>query len=171
MLCVALLFNVRFAHITLIPTLLQLQSLPREPQHLTQKPKSALKKCNAERDAAAAKRTGANAPKRYIPRMGGASINMPSFSHPGGGSPGYVSPEWGWYINTTPPTPEMYHSQSSFGAASKLTRTDVSGAPNFPFATQNSAAKTTTSKPHHNQVFQNLQNNMTQNMGWTSVPI
>mmetsp|Transcript_16975 Transcript_16975/g.28827 ORF Transcript_16975/g.28827 Transcript_16975/m.28827 type:complete len:285 (-) Transcript_16975:1497-2351(-) len=24
----------------------------------------------------------------------------------------HVSPEWGWYISTTPPTPEMYHKQS-----------------------------------------------------------
>ena len=153
-----------------------LQSLPREPQHSAQMPKSALKKCNADRDQAALKRPGANDPKRYLPKMGGASINMPSFSHSGGGSPGYVSPEWGWYINTTPPTPEMYHSQSSFGASSKLTRTDASAAPNFPFASQTVAAaqtsgKSISAKPHHNQVFQNLQNNMTQNMGWTSVPI
>lgn len=25
---------------------------------------------------------------------------------------GYVSPDWGWYINTTPPTPEIYHASS-----------------------------------------------------------
>jgi hypothetical protein len=24
-----------------------------------------------------------------------------------------MSPQWGWYINTTPPTPELYHSRSS----------------------------------------------------------
>ncbi|KAL3912480.1 MAG: hypothetical protein SGILL_006866 [Bacillariaceae sp.] len=147
------------------------ESLPRKPHHATQKPKSVMKKCNGERDPAAVKPSAANDPKRYIPKMGGASINMPSFSHGGGASPGYVSPEWGWYINTTPPTPEMYHSQSSFGPSSKLTRTDASGAPTFPFASQNAAAKTSSAKPHHNQVFQNLQSNMTQNMGWTSVPI
>jgi hypothetical protein len=141
--------------------------------HAPVQPRSAMKKCHTDRDPAATNAYTADAPKRYIPKIGGAAINMPSFSHSGGSSPGYVSPEWGWYINTTPPTPEMYHSQSMSGATSKLTRTDASGAPDFPIAHASGTTGTTSSsgKRHHNQVFLNLQSNMTQNMGWTSVPI
>jgi len=47
-------------------------------------------------------------PLQCIPQMGGA-VSMPS----GGGkaSGPYISPQWGWYISTTPPTPE-YHSSA-----------------------------------------------------------
>ena len=39
--------------------------------------------------------------------------NMPSNGKgiPGIAKSGYISPQWGWYISTTPPTPE-YHSQN-----------------------------------------------------------
>ena len=42
----------------------------------------------------------------------GGGIIMPSGggfkATPGGNGNGYVSPQWGWYISTTPPTPEKY---------------------------------------------------------------
>eukprot|EP00549_Striatella_unipunctata_P009005 CAMPEP_0118711010 /NCGR_PEP_ID=MMETSP0800-20121206/23789_1 /TAXON_ID=210618 ORGANISM="Striatella unipunctata, Strain CCMP2910" /NCGR_SAMPLE_ID=MMETSP0800 /ASSEMBLY_ACC=CAM_ASM_000638 /LENGTH=239 /DNA_ID=CAMNT_0006615435 /DNA_START=150 /DNA_END=869 /DNA_ORIENTATION=- len=47
-----------------------------------------------------------------IPKgLGNGGLVMPS--RPGGTSTapngaGHVSPEWGWYISTTPPTPDMY---------------------------------------------------------------
>lgn len=57
--------------------------------------------------------------KRYLPKgLGGDHSGLVMPTKPGdiaAGAPthgpgGYHSPEWGWYINTTPPTPEMYHS-------------------------------------------------------------
>lgn len=40
--------------------------------------------------------------------------NGGSYANTGGcgkkGSNGYISPQWGWYVSTTPPTPEMYHN-------------------------------------------------------------
>lgn len=59
--------------------------------------------------------------KRYLPKgLGGGHSGLVMPTKPGdmaaggpAGGVGYHSPEWGWYINTTPPTPEMYHSQYS----------------------------------------------------------
>ncbi|KAG7346791.1 hypothetical protein IV203_005860 [Nitzschia inconspicua] len=155
------------------------ESLPHGPRIHPSKPsKSALKKmCNTGRDPSATA-PGSNS-KRFIPKMKGAGMIMPSLSGGNaGGSPalsnGYVSPEWGWYINTTPPTPEMYHNSSSF-SASKLTRTDPVGAPNFPFVSSAvnppPSISAGSGRRPKNTVFQNLQSSVTPNMGWTSVPI
>ncbi len=38
-----------------------------------------------------------------------AANNTNTHSHPNAKSNGYISPQWGWYISTTPPTPE-YHN-------------------------------------------------------------
>lgn len=48
---------------------------------------------------------------RFLPKGlhgGHGGLHMPTKPY----ADGYVSPDWGWYINTTPPTPEMYHSSS-----------------------------------------------------------
>jgi hypothetical protein len=62
------------------------------------------------------------------------------------------SPSWGWYIRTTPPTPEMYqaHSRNPSNASS----------------TSSAMSK------HSNPVFQNLQDkNKANPMGWSGVPL
>lgn len=158
---------------------------------------------------------------RYLPNMqpAGKSLLVPTrpFGHPGfphhqhrQSDPGpngtaaaataaaaaEMSPQWGWYINTTPPTPEMYHSSSTLGGPGSgyPPHKMLTGA-TFPhqLAAANAATgrggtagagSTTNVKPRlssaaagggtvHNPVFQHLQqaNNQHNNMGWTPVPI
>lgn len=89
--------------------------------------------------------------KRYLPKgLGGDHRGLVMPTKPGDippGAPthgpgGYHSPEWGWYINTTPPTPEMFHSQYSSTRGKTLasqpnTVLPASGPP--AFTTQNTA--------------------------------
>jgi hypothetical protein len=94
---------------------------------------------------------------RYIPKMNQAE-NVPTRPYVANSAAtgGIESPQWGWYINTTPPTPDMYHSHAK-----------------APKQKGHSKAPTQTvgnNKNCHNQVFQNLQNS-NRPMGWTSVPI
>jgi len=49
--------------------------------------------------------SNATVTQRYIPSLGGKIPRT-------GVKPGYISPQWGWYINTTPPPHEMYSSKS-----------------------------------------------------------
>lgn len=116
--------------------------------------------------------------RRYIPKMDRAhhgGLIMPtrpmgttSAADHHSKSAGVESPQWGWYINTTPPTPEMYHSRSSmfkhnhsnsssdysFTSTTASTSSDVSQyqAPNRVFQ----GLKASSNKPH---------------MGWPSVPL
>ena len=105
-----------------------------------------------------------NEKPRYIPRMGHSEGGLIKPTRPYGGVSnahgGVESPQWGWYINTTPPTPEMYHSSSA--AKSKTHRS----SPTPSIQSQPSIDEAVC----HNQVFQNLQN-ANRPMGWTSVPI
>ena len=54
-------------------------------------------------------------PSKCVPSMpsGGVLLPMKPGNVPGSGpvagGNGYVSPQWGWYISTTPPTPEKYY--------------------------------------------------------------
>lgn len=126
---------------------------------------------------------------RYIPNMNprtaGNGFIVPTRPYGGRytpgdnkivGSSGTESPQWGWYINTTPPTPELYHSRSMSSQASlnaatipknQLTKIDPFKNPTIA-STRNSDAKSC-----QNQVFQNLQNSTKANpvAGWTSIPI
>jgi len=104
-----------------------------------------------------------NEKTRYIPKMNQSEggLIMPTRPY-GSNQPGGVeSPQWGWYINTTPPTPDMYQKHS--GSLSK--QANRSAPPSQP--TQSHLMDGTAC---HNQVFQNLQNS-NRPMGWTSVPI
>ena len=98
-----------------------------------------------------------NEQTRYIPKMNQSEggLIMPTRSY---GSNGVESPQWGWYINTTPPTPDMYHNKTS----KPTSRTVPSSKSSQPQAVDGTAC--------HNAVFQNLQNS-NRPMGWTSVPI
>lgn len=115
---------------------------------------------------------------RYIPNMNprtaGNGLIMPT--RPYGryasadnkmlGSSGTESPQWGWYINTTPPTPELYSSKSTI-SNSQLMKVDHNDSKNRHNSTNSDP------KSCQNQVFQNLQNSTKANPvgGWTSIPI
>ena len=98
-----------------------------------------------------------------------------------------MSPQWGWYINTTPPTPELYHSRSSSkssfssggggggggnsGSSKPITKqldtitssSLLSYSPNSNTIVDGNTCQ--------NQVFQNLKNSNAPIHGWTSIPI
>ena len=111
---------------------------------------------------------------RYIPNMNprtaGNGLIMPTrpYGRYGStdnkmvGSTGTESPQWGWYINTTPPTPELYSSKSS-NPMMKGSGSQISSR----------SSGTSDPKSCQNQVFQNLQNSKKTNPvgGWTSIPI
>ena len=85
-----------------------------------------------------------------------------------------MSPQWGWYINTTPPTPELHHSRST---SQPLLSSDTQQNDHLIEGDQMSLTGTILceggNKSCQNQVFQNLQNSTkTKCMGgWTSIPI
>jgi len=85
-----------------------------------------------------------------------------------------MSPQWGWYINTTPPTPELYHSRSSSkssGSSKPITKqldtitssSLLSYSPNSNTIVDGNTCQ--------NQVFKNLKNSNAPIHGWTSIPI
>lgn len=123
---------------------------------------------------------------RYIPHMNpptvGNGFAMPSrpFARYSsvdnkmlGSNGAEMSPQWGWYINTTPPTPELYHSKSnhqSFSSAGHQSNHLIKGDQT---ASTGTVLRTGAGTSCQNQVFQNLQNSTKTNRmgGWTSVPI
>jgi hypothetical protein len=85
------------------------------------------------------------------------------------GTGGYESPQWGWYINTTPPSPEMYHSSrpTKSRKGSGTSTSDTSEAKGETCSTVN-----TTGNAYPNPVFQGLQDkHKAAPMGWPSVPL
>jgi len=79
------------------------------------------------------------------------------------------SPQWGWFLRTTPPTPEMYqncrpptrHLSSSDSSHTSTTTAMSADSMPPPAATH-----------QRNPVFQGLQNkNKANPMGWSSVPL
>jgi len=92
-----------------------------------------------------------------------------------GGDPhgnGIESPQWGWYINTTPPTPEMYHSRSSL----KHRGTDKSDYSTSSSATSALSSDVTAYRNAAmrgpNRVFQGLKAGSNRPpVGWPNVPL
>lgn len=89
-----------------------------------------------------------------------------------GGDPhgnGIESPQWGWYINTTPPTPEMYHSRSSLkhrDTNKSNTSASASALSSDVAAYHNAAMR------GPNRVFQGLKAGSNRPpVGWPSVPL
>lgn len=118
---------------------------------------------------------------RYIPNMNprtaGNGLIMPTRPYgryPSdnklGSNGSEMSPQWGWYINTTPPTPELYHNRPASQSLSSLATTSK-----HQLKSDNASVTSGTSDGTscQNQVFQNLQNSSkTKRMGgWTSIPI
>jgi hypothetical protein len=104
---------------------------------------------------------------RYIPQMNQSKNGLimptrPYSSDPSGN--GVESPQWGWYTNLTPPSPEMYQSHPSKTSSKK------ENASNMPHNLQKGLQSCASVEAKPNQVFQNLQNQNAPT-GWTSVPI
>ena len=111
---------------------------------------------------------------RYLPKLMNRSKNdaiMPSRPHGSGGpstAGGIESPQWGWYINTTPPTPDMYHSGNKSLHKKQDSSADASQASAGTAASESSTA--TSHQP--NRIFQELQDKRQgASMGWASVPL
>lgn len=110
--------------------------------------------------------------KRYLPKgLDGGHSGLVIPTKPGdiaaggpAGPAGYHSPEWGWYINTTPPTPEMYHSQYS-STRGKLPSSSKDGAPGQqPFVP-------CSGPPAFNTGLNGPSGKSAATMGWPSVPL
>lgn len=83
---------------------------------------------------------------------------------------GIESPQWGWYINTTPPTPEMYHSRSSLKHHSG--KSDHSESTSGTSYSSSSADESSSAIRGPNRVFQGLKAGSNRPpMGWPSVPL
>lgn len=98
---------------------------------------------------------------RYIPKMTAAktSLILPTRPYGDATRDGVESPQlgYGFYMNLTPPTPEMYHpSYSRLQPQQQHPRSNLGSLP---------------IRSQQNQVFQSLQSKNAQQMGWTSVPI
>lgn len=113
-------------------------------------------------------------PSQCVPTgLSGGSISMPS----GGGmlkagnvalsgGNGYISPQspsWGWYISTTPPTPEKYHASTGKGAERNLLQHPISGRQTTGYRPL---------KPAVVSVFKRVANDVPNcTHGWPSVPL
>jgi hypothetical protein len=105
---------------------------------------------------------------RYLPKMSvrnekNGGIIMPT--RPFGDNPagnGVESPQWGWYTNITPPTPDYSHPSSRISTLPR--KSDLTSNVPSPFPVVDG-------KPHHNHVFQSLQGTKAPMQGWTSVPM
>jgi len=108
---------------------------------------------------------------RYIPRgldEKHSGLIMPT--RPVGhekGNAGGDSPQWGWYINTTPPPPEMYCSRPSQKSEGK---SETSTASQSSFSTW-SATRSDMPAGGPNRVFKGLQSSAKAPMGWPSFPL
>jgi len=154
----------------------------------SQPTKSAMKKSGSFRSSgsAASKRSAPPASSKFVPSgiVGGkgGGIVMPS----GGGmlppqgpgsiggasaaNNGHVSPQWGWYISTTPPTPERYYSSRKGKLGKKQTkvsedRLPPSVAEEYPMPVFKNSPTPVFRKSGAKDVFGQ------DNMGWPSVPL
>ena len=79
-----------------------------------------------------------------------------------------ISPQYGWYVNTTPPTPEIYYNRPQYQKSRKsASSSDTSQA---------SSAGTATAEPmanyaRPNPIFQGLQDKHKTNMDWSNLPL
>ena len=106
---------------------------------------------------------------RYIPQMKPPNKNgliMPTRHTSDLSGNGVESPQWGWYTNLTPPSPEMYQSHPA--TKNSLKKENASNIPHNLQKGPHQSCVPAEAKP--NQVFQNLQNQNAPT-GWTSVPI
>jgi hypothetical protein len=83
------------------------------------------------------------------------------------GTNGYESPQWGWYINTTPPSPEMFHVTRNMKSRKPSDSTSVTSE-----TSRASSISTVGGNTLPNPVFQCLQDkHKATPTGWPSVPL
>jgi hypothetical protein len=114
---------------------------------------------------------------RYLPKGGmnrsSNGVNMPSKPYGSGGpyaatTGGIESPQWGWYIQLTPPTPDMYQHSGSRPHHKQESSANTSQATSGKEASESATA--TCNQP--NRIFQDMQDKRKgDSMGWSSVPI
>lgn len=92
--------------------------------------------------------------KSYLPKMNnqGHGVAMPTMhglphQHHTNNNGGIESPQWGWYTNLTPPSPEMYSSNP-------LHKKQPSSSSTASTLSDASMPKRASTKPNH--IFQNL---------------
>lgn len=150
------------------------QNPRHEPKPSMEPVKSALSRSRSVRDNASSlvDRSCDGRPSHYLPksitRRSHGGIVMPNMSRKTEvNSSGEYSPQWGWYINTTPPTQEVYAKnvpkQMETSGSTVSTGTTTTGA---SFA---STSVVVVGEP--NPIFQNLRDKHKIPMGWPSVPI
>ena len=159
---------------------------PSATASLQKPPKSAMRKVTSirqEADGLSQQHQDRTTTSRYIPNMNprtaGNGLIIPTRPYGGhtsvdktaSSNSSEMSPQWGWYINTTPPTPELYHSRSSSLSSSGPSK--LQSIKGDTAVSSRSASSTIDGKSCQNQVFQNLQNSTKTNPmgGWTSIPI
>jgi len=125
-----------------------------------------LSSTRSQKSASTALSSSSLSSSRYIPTMKGKGLTLPTRpygqSQPtdnqiaGNTNGSEMSPQWGWYINTTPPSPlsSTSTSERSSELDAATSKTIVDG--NYRC---------------QNQVFQNLKNSNAPVQGWTSIPI
>lgn len=136
------------------------QSVRKEPLSIQAAPvRSAMSRSTSVKDQMG---TGTSE-NRFLPNSLVEKRNkMAAMS--GEATDGIESPQWGWYIRTTPPTPEMYYSRHFPKKRGSESST----------ATAATAGSTVLAAPlsHSNPVFQGLQDRKKgPPMGWPSVPL
>jgi hypothetical protein len=142
-----------------------------------------------------AARHGPSEPSRYLPRgldKAHNGIVMPRMPYgtqidqASSGDGGVESPQWGWFLRTTPPTPQMYYPRAPAAVQRHATATSgipptfgvtAAADPSLPAAVPASFATSVTDSSllpasHPNPVFQGLQDkHQAAGMGWSSVPL
>jgi hypothetical protein len=178
------------------------QSSRHEPVPATQPARSALSRSQSARWSEDNKnhasdlnslvqqyRAEASTGKSYLPKgltrppAQGSLLIMPTRPYGDNGAmntgDNIESPQWGWYINTTPPTPEMYRSSGP-------RKSDVPYAPSMPSIPSHTHSSSSSSGPspsslpdpraapcQPNHVFQNLQDKRKHaaHVGWPTIPL
>lgn len=130
--------------------------------------KSAMKRSRSIKTNAVSVERGGNDPSKLVPKgFGGGPNGLVMPTKPYGSdatNSGAVSPEWGWYLNITPPTPEMYHASRH----SKKTGKDTTTAVQQPGASQKQTENATEITPLTNPAFGRSKMAA---VGWPSVPL
>mmetsp|Transcript_18523 Transcript_18523/g.20737 ORF Transcript_18523/g.20737 Transcript_18523/m.20737 type:complete len:168 (+) Transcript_18523:927-1430(+) len=121
---------------------------------------------SSQKSASTALSSSLSSSSRYIPTMKGKGLTLPTRpygqSQPtdnqiaGNTNGSEMSPQWGWYINTTPPSPLSSTSTSERSS-------EIDAATSKTIVDGNYRCQ--------NQVFQNLKNSNAPVQGWTSIPI
>lgn len=89
------------------------------------------------------------------------------------GTSGIDSPQWGWYINTTPPTPEMYYSRPH-KSRKPDSSSDTSEASTIAMPPPDGNDALTFPKYRPNPIFRGLQDkdrDRSVPLDWPSVPL